>query len=292
MLYDGSPFHPDARSAVRSRRSRRASRSSARRRSSSTRSRKAGLVPRETHRLDVAAHDHVDGIAARARELRFRLRAIKPDVHLASISGGTDIVSCFVGGNPNGAGLARRDSGARTRHGRRRLRRERTAARGEAPASSSASRRSPRCRSASGTIPTATKYRAAYFERFPGVWCHGDWIAMHRARRLHHLRPVGRDAQSRRRAHRHRGDLPAGRAAAGGRSRASPSASSWDGDERIVLFVRLARRRHARRRAARAHREAHPRATRRRATCRRASCRWPTSRGRRAARSSSWRCAA
>ena len=27
--------------------------------------------------------------------------AVKPDVHLASISGGTDIVSCFVGGNPN-----------------------------------------------------------------------------------------------------------------------------------------------------------------------------------------------
>ena len=28
---------------------------------------------------------------------------IKQDVHLASISGGTDIVSCFVGGDPTGA---------------------------------------------------------------------------------------------------------------------------------------------------------------------------------------------
>ena len=27
---------------------------------------------------------------------------VKPDIHLASISGGTDIISCFVGGNPNG----------------------------------------------------------------------------------------------------------------------------------------------------------------------------------------------
>jgi len=23
--------------------------------------------------------------------------------------------------------------------------------------------------------PDQAKYRAAYFERFPGVWCHGDW---------------------------------------------------------------------------------------------------------------------
>ena len=45
-------------------------------------------------------------------------------------------------------------------------------------ASSSARRRFRRCRSASGTIPTARKYRAAYFERFPGVWCHGDYVEL------------------------------------------------------------------------------------------------------------------
>ena len=41
--------------------------------------------------------------------------AIKKDVCLSSISGGTDIVSCFVLGNPDRAGLARRDPGARPR---------------------------------------------------------------------------------------------------------------------------------------------------------------------------------
>ena len=41
-------------------------------------------------------------------------------------------------------------------------------------ASWSARRPSPRCRSASGTIPTARSYRAAYFEHFPGIWRHGD----------------------------------------------------------------------------------------------------------------------
>jgi acetoacetyl-CoA synthetase len=26
--------------------------------------------------------------------------------------------------------------------------------------------------------PDGAKYRAAYFERFPGVWCHGDWAEL------------------------------------------------------------------------------------------------------------------
>jgi acetoacetyl-CoA synthetase len=26
--------------------------------------------------------------------------------------------------------------------------------------------------------PDGAKYRAAYFERFPGVWCHGDWVEL------------------------------------------------------------------------------------------------------------------
>ena len=95
--------------------------------------------------------------------------AIKPDVHLASISGGTDIVSCFVLGIPTKPGLARRDPGARPRHGGRRLRRG-------GPAGA---RREGRTRLhaavslmpvSSGTIPDGAKYRAAYFERFPGIW--------------------------------------------------------------------------------------------------------------------------
>ncbi len=26
--------------------------------------------------------------------------------------------------------------------------------------------------------PEGAKYRAAYFERFPGIWCHGDWVEL------------------------------------------------------------------------------------------------------------------
>ena len=69
----------------------------------------------------------VHRIAARAGELRLRLRAHQADVHLASISGGTDIVGCFALRQPGRAGLARRDPGARPRHGGRGVRRSRAA---------------------------------------------------------------------------------------------------------------------------------------------------------------------
>ena len=37
-------------------------------------------------------------------------------------------------------------------------------------------RRCPRCRSASGTTRTAPDTRSSYFETYPGVWRHGDFI--------------------------------------------------------------------------------------------------------------------
>ena len=61
--------------------------------------------------------------------------------------------------------------------------------------------------------PDGAKYRAAYFERFPGVWCHGDYVELTEHGGHDHLRPLRRHAEPRRRAHRHRGDLPPGRAA-------------------------------------------------------------------------------
>ena len=98
----------------------------------------------------------------------------KRDVHLASISGGTDIVSCFALGNPigpvwrgelqtRGLGMAVEvfdEQGRPVQDG---------------TASWCARGRSPACRSRSGTIRTARKYRAAYFDDYPSVWRHGDW---------------------------------------------------------------------------------------------------------------------
>ena len=99
---------------------------------------------------------------------------VKADVHLASISGGTDIVGCFMLGVPTlpvydgqiqrpglGVDLAVYDDEGR----------EVASGPGELV-----------CRSPLPSMPLGfwgddgTRYRAAYFERFPGVWWHGDLI--------------------------------------------------------------------------------------------------------------------
>ena len=96
------------------------------------------------------------------------------DVHVISLSGGTDIVSCFAGGNPTAATWAGElqapglgmDVDVYDSDGRP-LR----AAPGELV-----------CRPPFPSMPLAfwgdaddARYRRAYFERFPGVWHHGDW---------------------------------------------------------------------------------------------------------------------
>ncbi len=165
------------------------------------------------------------GSAARAGELRLRL-----PVREARRAPGVDLrrhrhrVAASRSAYPTLPGLARRDAGARPRAWTS-TSSTRTAVRCGTPrASWCASRRSRRCRSASGTIRTAPSTAPRTSSGFPDVWCHGDWVRDHRARRPHHLRPLRRDAQSRRRAHRHRGDLPPGRAARRRSSRASSSA--------------------------------------------------------------------
>ena len=178
------------------------------------------------------------GARSPAHSYDYVYRHVKRDVHLASISGGTDIISCFALGNPDRPGLARRAADPRARHGGRGLRRRRRARSRAARASWSAPARFPACRSRSGTIRTASKYRAAYFERYPGRLAPRRLGPADRARRPDHPRPERRDAQPGRGAHRHGGDLPPGRAAARG-GREPGVGQDWEGDVRIVLFVRL-----------------------------------------------------
>ena len=107
----------------------------------------------------------------------FVYEAIKPDVQLASISGGTDLISCFVLGCPNlpvhageiqarGLGMAVDiwDEDGRSVTGEQ----------GELV-----------CTRAFPSMPVGfwndsdgSRYRAAYFEHFPGIWRHGDWATL------------------------------------------------------------------------------------------------------------------
>ncbi len=70
--------------------------------------------------------------------------------------------------------------------------------------------------------PGDAKYRATYFERFPGRLVSRRLDSDDRAWRVRHQRAVGRDAEARGRADRHGGDLSAGRSTFPRSSRASP----------------------------------------------------------------------
>jgi acetoacetyl-CoA synthetase len=104
----------------------------------------------------------------------FVYEKVSRDLCLSSISGGTDIVSCFVLGNPNGPvwrgeiqapGLGMAvdvfDDDGRPLRG--------------APGELVCTAPFPSMPLGFLDDPDGSRYRAAYFERFPGVWCHGDW---------------------------------------------------------------------------------------------------------------------
>ena len=138
--------------------------------------RKAGLRPRDTHDLSQRAHADLDRLAAGAGEFRFRLRRDQ-----AGPASRLDLRRhrhrlLLRARRADEAGLARRDPGAGPRHGGRRLRRGRAGRsrgeKGELVCTRAVPVDAGRC---SGTIPDGAKYRAAYFERFPGIWAHGDF---------------------------------------------------------------------------------------------------------------------
>jgi acetoacetyl-CoA synthetase len=61
---------------------------------------KAGLHPRTDYALDALETVLSTGSPLMPEHFEWVYEAVKPDIHLASISGGTDIVSCFMLGNP------------------------------------------------------------------------------------------------------------------------------------------------------------------------------------------------
>ena len=112
--------------------------------------------------------------------------------------------------------------------------------------------RSRRCRSASGTTPTARKYRAAYFEKYPNVWRHGDWCEV--------TEHGGLVIYGRSDAVLNPGGVRIGTAEIYRQVEqldevieALVIGQDWEGDVRVVLFVKLQGRRAARRGAGQAH---------------------------------------
>ncbi|HET7219313.1 MAG TPA: acetoacetate--CoA ligase, partial [Vicinamibacterales bacterium] len=176
VLYEGSPFHPDGNvlfdladeagvtlfgtspkflDAVA----------------------KAGLQPRRSHRLDTVRTLTSTGSPLAPEGFEFVYESIKEDVHLASISGGTDIIGLFAGGNPIApvwpGELQVRTLGMKVEvfdEAGRALRGEK----GELVCTMPF----PSMPIGFWNDPDGRKYHAAYFDRFPNVWCHGDYVEL------------------------------------------------------------------------------------------------------------------
>ncbi|MBS0438611.1 MAG: acetoacetate--CoA ligase [Proteobacteria bacterium] len=172
VLYDGSPFHPDGNvlwdmadevgisilgtsakwiSAVE----------------------KAGIKPRESHKLLALKTILSTGSPLADESFDYVYRDVKERVMLASISGGTDIVSCFALGNPllpvyrgelqcRGLGLKVEildDAGKPVRGEKGEL---------------SCAAPFPCMPVGFWNDPDGAKYKNAYFSKVENVWCHGD----------------------------------------------------------------------------------------------------------------------
>jgi len=138
---------------------------------------KYGLAPRETHDLSALRTILSTGSPLAGHSFDYVYSKVKPDVHLASISGGTDIVACFAGGNPI-APVYRGEIQTRALGMAVHVFDENGEAVVEAPGELVCTRPFVSMPVAFWNDPGGTKYRAAYFERYPSVWRHGDWCEL------------------------------------------------------------------------------------------------------------------
>ncbi len=138
---------------------------------------KIALVPRKDFDLRSVRTMFSTGSPLAPEGFDYVYQCVKEDICLSSISGGTDIVSCFALGCPTlpvwrgeiqcrGLGM---DVDVFDEAGRPLAR-----GKGELVCTSPF----PSMPIGFWNDPGEVKYRAAYFERFPGVWCHGDWVEL------------------------------------------------------------------------------------------------------------------
>src|SRR5262245_35872162 len=176
LLYDGSPFHPDPTVLFDF-----ADETGMTLFGTSARFidalAKSGRRPIATHRLDSLRTMTSTGSPLVPESFDFVYGHIKKDLHLASISGGTDIISCFVGGNPT-APVWRGEIQAAA------LGMDVEVFDGSGRATPIGAKGELVCRRPFPSMPVGfwndpgdRKYSAAYFTRYPGVWHHGDYIA-------------------------------------------------------------------------------------------------------------------
>lgn len=198
---------------------------------------KAGVRPRKSHELLSLKAILSTGSPLAHESFEYIYRDVKADLRLSSISGGTDIVSCFALGNPTlpvwpgelqckGLGMDVQvwDEDGRSLHG----------GKGELVCA----RHFPSMPVGFWNDAGGEKFRAAYFDTFPGVWAHGDY-----AEETEH---GGLVIHGRSDAVLNPGGVRIGTAEIYRQVEKVPQVlesiaigQDWQGDVRVVLFVRL-----------------------------------------------------
>ena len=203
--------------------------------------RKGGLRPRDTHRLTSLRTICSTGSPLAFEGYEWVYAAVKTDVHLASICGGTDLCGSFVVGDPTrpvfagelqGPALGMQvdvfdDDGQHI------------------PGAEAGNEGELVCTGAFPSMPlgflgdsTGARYRAAYYERFPGIWAHGDFAAW---TPRGGMRILGRSDATLNASGVRIGTAEIYRVVERIPTIAESIAAAqlWDDDTRIVLFVRL-----------------------------------------------------
>ena len=197
----------------------------------------AGVTPRTSHRLAALRTILSTGSPLLPAAYDYVSRDVSAAVQLSSISGGTDIISCFALGNPvlpvyrgelQCRGLGMRvevygDDGCPV-----------TGRKGELVCTQPF----PSMPVGFWDDPGQQKYRHAYFDKFPGVWAHGDYAELTSA--------GGMIIYGRSDAVLNPGGVRIGTAELYRQVEKLPEVleslavgQEWQGDERVVLFVRL-----------------------------------------------------
>jgi acetoacetyl-CoA synthetase len=137
---------------------------------------KEGVRPIDTHDLSALETILSTGSPLAAHSFDYVYANVKHDVRLSSISGGTDIISCFAGGNPIGP-VWRGELQARALA----MKVEIFDENGESvqgPGELVCTAPFPSMPVSFWNDPDGAKYRAAYFETYPNTWRHGDWAEL------------------------------------------------------------------------------------------------------------------
>jgi acetoacetyl-CoA synthetase len=236
VLYDGAPLHPDPGVLWRiAERERIAIFGTSAKYLNALE--KSGYEPRGRHDLGALRAILSTGSPLAPTSFDYVYAHVKEDVQLASIAGGTDLISCFALGNPllpvYRGELQSRGLGMKveifTPDGRS-VRGEKGELVCTAPF--------PSMPVGFFADPDGRKYRAAYFERFPNVWHHGDYAEI--------TEHDGVVIYGRSDAVLNPGGVRIGTAEIYRIVESFPEIAEsvvvgqeWEGDTRVVLFVRL-----------------------------------------------------